>query len=75
MNVNISKYNVDAFAVGARGFISRENRTRLKKIHKLFRKDIKLRDNEENIGRLAILYLSMQRSNRMGNSAHVDYLN
>ena len=48
------KTEVEAFEVGARGYISRENRTRLKNIHKLCRKDIKLRDFEENIARLTI---------------------
>ena len=56
MKTEISNYKteVEAFEVGARGYTSRENLSRLKNIHKLCRKDIKLRDFEENIARLTI---------------------
>ena len=43
-----------AFEIGARGYISRENRKRLKLIHKYCKTDIKLKEFEENIARLSI---------------------
>ena len=48
------KTQIVAFEIGARGYISRENRNRLKKIHKYCKKEIKLKDFEENIARLSI---------------------
>ena len=43
-----------AFEIGARGYISRENRKRLKIIHKFCKSDIQLKEFEENIARLSI---------------------
>ena len=56
MKAEITNYKteVEASEIGARGYISKENRKRLKIIHKLCRKDIKLKDFEENIARLSI---------------------
>ena len=45
---------VTAFEVGARGFVSRDNRERLKSLHKFCKKNIKLKTFIENISSLAV---------------------
>ena len=48
------KTQIVAFEIGARGYISRENRKRLKLIHKFCKTEIKIKEFEENIARLSI---------------------
>ena len=57
MKEDISSYNVniEAFEIGARGYIiSKDNRARLKTIFKFCKKDTSFKQFEENVARLAI---------------------
>ena len=45
---------VTAFEVGARGFITKQNRERLKNLHKFCKKSIKLKTFIENVSALAV---------------------
>ena len=56
MKNDISNYdvNLEAFEIGARGYISKDNRARLKTIFKFCKKDTSFKQFEENVARLAI---------------------
>ena len=56
MKSDITKYhvNIEAFEIGVRGYISKENRHRIKQIFSFCQKTITLKNFEENIARLAI---------------------
>ena len=56
MQTDIQNYkvNLEPFEIGARGYISKENRTRLKTIFSFCKKEITLKKFEENIARLAM---------------------
>ena len=53
----VKKYqaNVEAFEIGARAYITKENKDRLKTIYSFCKKDVKLKQFVENIARLAML--------------------
>ena len=48
------KANIVAFEIGARGYISKENRTRIKSIYSYCKKNVTLKKFEENISKLSI---------------------
>ena len=48
------KVNLEPFEIGARGYISKENRNRLKTIFSFCKKETTLKKFEENIARLAM---------------------
>ena len=50
------KVSVHPFEVGSNtGYLSRENKDRLKKLHKFCKKDIKLKKLKQNISAIAVL--------------------
>ena len=53
-DVKTHKTNILAFEIGARGHVSADNKARLKTIHSLCSKDLKLKTFIENISALAI---------------------
>ena len=56
MKTDISNYevNIEPFEIGARAYISKDNKSRLKTIFKFCKKDISYKQFEENVARLAI---------------------
>ena len=48
------KPSVTSFEIGARGFVSKENRERLRNLHKFCQKKVKLADFINNISALAL---------------------
>ena len=56
MKEEITKYkpNIEPFEIGARGYITKENRSRLKTIYSYCTKDITLKHFEQNVAKLAM---------------------
>ena len=56
MLTDITKYtpSVTAFEVGSRGFVTRENRERLKSLYRFFKSGVKFKSFVENVSLIAV---------------------
>ena len=76
METDITQYkaNIVAFEIVARGYISKENRQRLKTIYSYCKKDIKLKTFEENFAKLSIYasyYIYLCRNHTLQMNFHI----